>query len=301
MKNPLLAPVLLLLIAPGLAQTAQPKPVAALETAPGAVNLYFTVRDSSGALLANLPQESFQVREEGRPQNIRYFSSKSNAPLTLGLLLETSGYMRGALLTEKSTAADFIRIVSPQDLAFIMSFDMSADLLQDLTSDVRLLRNAVDKATINTGGRSGGRAAITLHDAVFLAADEILRKQAGRKILVILTSGMDQGSKVKLKEAIEAAQRADAICYVVLFFHRPGSSGPDIRELAEQTGGRAFAATNPAQLTDALSHIVNEMRSFYRVSYIPDNPGPADSFRRIEITSHEGHRVQVRKGYYPQP
>lgn len=301
MKNLLLALVLLLLVAPCLAQTGQPKPVAEMETAPGAVNLYFTVRDSSGALLANLTQESFQVREEGRPQSIRYFAAKSSAPLTLGLLLETSGYMRGALLTEKSTAADFIRMVSPQDLAFVMTFDMSADLLQDLTSDVRLLRNAVDKAAINTGGRSGGRAAITLHDAAYLASDEILRKQAGRKVLVILTSGMDQGSKVKLKDAIEAAQRADTICYVVLFFHRAGSSGPDIRELAEQTGGRAFAANNPAQLTDALSHIVNEMRSFYRVGYISDNPGSADSFRRIEVTSRAGHRVQVRKGYYPQP
>lgn len=301
MKNLLLAPILLLLMAPCLAQTGQAKPVAGLETAPGAVSLYFTVRDSSGALLSNLTQESFQVREEGRPQSIRYFSAKSNAPLTLGLLLETSGYMRGALMAEKSTAADFIGTVAAQDLAFVMTFDMSADLLQDLTSDRRLLRNAVDKAAVNTGGRSGGRAAITLNDAVYLAADEILRKQAGRKVLVILTSGIDQGSKMKLKSVIEAAQRADTVCYVVLFFHRPGSTGPDIRELAEQTGGRAFAATSPAQLTDALSHIVNELRSFYRVSYISDSPGPADSFRRIEITSREGHRVQVRKGYYPQP
>jgi VWFA-related protein len=299
MKNLLLALLLLLLIAPSLAQTGQAKPVAALETAPGTVSVYFTVRDSSGALLANLPQESFQVREEGRPQNIRLFSTKSSQPLTLGLLLETSGYMRGALLTEKSVAADFIHIVSPQDLAFVMSFDMSADLLQDLTSDLRLLGSAVDKASINTGGRS--RAAITLNDAVYLASDEILRKQAGRKVLVILTAGIDQGSKMKLKDAIEAAQRADAICYVVLFFHRTVGAAPDIKELAEQTGGRAFAANSPAQLTDALSHIVNEIRSFYRLSYISDNPGPADSFRRIEVTSREGHRVQVRKGYYPQP
>lgn len=303
MKTTLRQIALLLLALPCFAQTTpQAKPAAAPELSTDAVNVFFTVRSSSGTLLSNLPQGSFEVREDGRPQAIRSFSAKSARPLTLGLLLETSGYMQNALLAEKEVAGDFLSMVGDQDLAFVMAFDINVDLLQGLTSDHRLLRRAVDKTMINAGGRvsraQGKEIAPVLHDAVYLAADEILSKQPGRKVLVVFTSGLDHGSKTRLQAAIEAAQRADTMCYVVLFH---GSARTvEIKELAEQTGGRFLNAFNPQELTDAVARVATEVRNLYSLTYIPDNPAAGPGFRRIEIVSREGHKVQARKGYYPR-
>jgi len=194
------------------------------------VNVFFTVKGPHNALIPNLTKNDFDLFEDGKPQAIKYFSAESDQPLTLGLLIDSSGSMQRMLSSEKVIAGDFLRqVVTPRDLAFIISFDISVDLLQDLTSDVHLLRAGLNKARINVGGGSGGIPGLgqgpvpishpkgtLLYDGVFLAADEMLSKQVGRKALVILTDGVDEGSRLKLRDAIQAAQKADVVCYVLL-------------------------------------------------------------------------------------
>lgn len=292
--------VALLLTLACAAQSSQPSGGMASPKNAEIVNVFFTVGDSQGALVPSLSKDSFQVREDGRPQAIKYFSAQSEMPLTLGVLVDTSGAMQGALPAERAAAADLLRqVVKEKDLAFVISFDVTVDLLQDLTSDLSLLRAGLERAKVNVGLRSR-RSAGLLHDAVYLAADEILRKQVGRKALVILTSGVDQGSRTKLKDAIQAAQKADAVCYVVLFSR--SIFGTTVADLADQTGGRVFTVRTGEKLAETLSQIAGELHNQYSLGYTPDNDKHDGGFRAIEITSKEGYKIRVRKGYYaPDP
>lgn len=277
------------------------------------VNLFFNVKDKHGALIPGLTQENFEVLEDGKPQTIKYFSAETNQPLTLGILIDSSLSMQKMLPEEKVIAGDFLRqVITDKDLAFVISFDISVDLLQDLTSNVRLLRSGLDKARINVGGGYGGAPGIgqgpfpvsnpkgtLLYDGIYLGANDILSKQVGRKAMVILTDGVDQGSQVKLRQAIETAQKADVICYVLLLFDpQYGSDMHDMSQLAEQTGGRAISVGNPDKLGKAFSEISNELRSQYSAGYAPANDKHDGTFRKIEVKSKDGYKVQARKGYY---
>lgn len=278
------------------------------------VNLFFNVKDKHGALVPGLTQNDFELLEDGKPQTIKYFSAETNQPLTLGILIDSSLSMKRMLPEEQVVAGDFLRhVLTDKDLAFVISFDISVDLLQDLTSNVRLLRAGLDRAKVNIGGAGGGGVpglgqgpfpvsnpkGTLLYDAIYLGSSDILSKQVGRKAMVILTDGVDQGSRIKLREAIEAAQKADVICYVLLMFDpQYGSDMHDMSQVAEQTGGRAISVGKPEKLGKAFDEISNELRSQYSIGYTPVNPKHDGSFRRIEVKSKEGHRIQARKGYY---
>lgn len=277
------------------------------------VNLFFTVKDKHGALVPNLTQDHFDLLEEGKPQTIKYFSAESNQPLTLGIMIDSSGSMQQMLPEEQIVAGNFLhQVVTDKDLAFVISFDISVDLLQDLTSDVRLLRAGLKKAKINTGTASGGVPGLgqgpfpishpkgtLLYDAVYLGAHDILSQQVGRKAMIILTDGVDQGSRLKLRDSIEAAQKADVICYVLLISDpQYGSDMFGMSQLAEQTGGRAIAVRNPDKLSTAFAEIANELRSQYSIGYTSTTEKHDGSFRRLEVKSKEGYKIQARKGYY---
>lgn len=289
----------LLLSAACLGQSQQPTSTSS-SSDQDLVKIFFTVDNGHGELISNLPKVSFQLREDGRPQTIQKFSYGQDVPLTLGLLLDTSGVMQSALPAEKAMADQFLRkAVREQDLAFLISFDVTVDLLQDLTGDVHLLHSGLEQAHVNVGLHVMTRSGGALNDAVYLASNEILRKQVGRKALVILTAGVDQRSKVKLKEAIEAAQKADAVCYVVLFFR--SMLGHELNDLAEQTGGRLIAVSSVDKLQQALNQITDELHNQYSVGYLPDRAGATGGYRSVEITSREGYKVHARKGYYAAP
>lgn len=277
------------------------------------VNVFFNVKDKHGALIPNLPKEDFEIFENGKAQTIKYFTAESNQPLTLGILIDSSGSMQRMLPEEKVVAGDFLRqVVTEKDLAFVISFDISVDLLQDLTSDVHLLRAGLDKAHINVGGGSGGipgagqgpipvshPKGTLLYDAVYLASSDVLGKQVGRKAMVVLTDGVDQGSKVKLREAIETAQKADVMCYVLLLSDpQYGSDYGVMHDLAEQTGGRIITVDRPDKIGKAFTEISNELRSQYSIGYTPENDKHDGSFRKIEIKNKAGYKIQARKGYY---
>lgn len=278
------------------------------------VNVYFTVKDKHGALIPDLTKDHFDVVEEGQPQTIKFFTAESNLPLTLGIMIDSSLSMEKMLPEEKIVAADFLRkVVTDKDLAFIISFDISVDLLQDLTADQHLLRAGLEKAKINVGSGGGGFPGIgqgpipishpkgtLLNDAVYLGANDMLSKQVGRKAMVLLTDGNDQGSQLKLRDAIEAAQKADVICYVLLlhdFRYGPPGAG-EMRQLTEQTGGRVIEVNNPDKIGDAFNQISNELRSQYSLGYTPTNEKHDGTFRKIEVKSKDGYKIQARKGYY---
>ena len=278
------------------------------------VNLFVNVKGKNGGMVPGLTQDHFEILEDGKPQTIKYFSAEINQPLTLGILIDSSLSMQRMLPEEKVVAGDFLRqVITDKDLAFVISFDISVDLLQDLTADVHLLRAGLDKARTNVGTGGGGYPGIgqgpfpmpahpkgtLLYDAVYLGSNEILSAQVGRKAMVILTDGVDEGSQMKLRDALEAAQKADVICYVLLMFDpRYGSDMSDMSHLTEQTGGRAISVGNPDKLGKAFAQISEELRTQYSMAYTPTNDKHDGSFRRIEVKSKDGYKIQARKGYY---
>jgi VWFA-related protein len=278
------------------------------------VTVLFNVKDKHGVLVPNLGKEHFDLLEEGKPQTIKYFSALTDQPLTMGLLIDSSYSMNRTLPEEKIVAGGFLqKVLTPKDLAFVISFDVSVDLLQDLTNDMHLLRAGLDKARINTNtagmapmGRpgpvptaGGDNKGTLLFDAAYLASYEVLGRQSGRKAMIILTDGDDVGSKLKLKDAIEAAQKADVISYVLLITDpRFPSNYGDMNKLAEQTGGRVITVSHPDKLDKAFAEIAAELRSQYSLGFSSDNPVNDGRFRRIEVKSKDGYKVQARKGYY---
>jgi len=279
------------------------------------VNVVCTVKDKHGALIPNLTKDDFQLFEEGKPQTIKYFSTQNDVPITLGLLIDSSKSMERTLPEEKVVAASFLqKVLTNKDLAFVISFDISVDLLQDLTNDMHILRTGLDKARINTNTAGiapmgnpgpvptgvGQNKGTLLFDAVYLAADEVLSKQVGRKAMIVLTDGDDVGSKLRLKDSIEAALRADSVAYVLLITDPmyPSNYG-DMSKLAEQTGGRIITVNRPDKLDKAFGEIASELRSQYLLGFSPTDTANDGKFRRIEVKAKDGYKVQARKGYYP--
>lgn len=281
------------------------------------VNLYFNVKDKHGALIPDLKKEDFQVFEEGATQKIKYFNVNSEQPLTLGILIDCSGSQQRVLPMTQMIGSEFVReVLRPKDEAFVISFDIQVELLQDFTNDASRLQRALHKTRINTGGGSYGVPGIgqgpvpvhdpkgtLLYDAVYLASDEKLKQEVGRKALIILTDGEDQGSRTKIREAIEAAQKSDAIVYVIFEADRYatfGSGKGEMKKIAEDTGGRVIdVRDDPKKLKEAFDQISNELRSQYYIGYTPNNQKRDGTYRRVEVKlTSKDLKIQARKGYY---
>jgi len=291
-------------------------PVETLKVNVDVVSLLFNVKDKGGHLLPNLDKEEFQVTEDGKPQSIKYFKAESNLPLTIGILLDTSFSQDRVLPIEKEVGAQFLqRLLRKEDEAFLISFDVNVDLLQDYTNVERDIRKGMDAAKINGGGGVGGLPGIgqgpvpisnpkgtLLYDAVYLAAHDKLRSEVGRKALILLTDGEDQGSQLKLPDALEAAQKADAIVYVLLISDSGVAAGTGaglMRKLCDETGGRVIhVGNNRDKLEKAFDQVSTELRSQYSIGYTPTNGKHDGTFRKVEIKTKEGYKVQTRKGYY---
>src|SRR3989475_7912086 len=200
------------------------------------VQLFFNVKDKKGGLIPNLTKNDFQIFEDAKPQTIKYFTAESNLPLTLGILIDASGSQERVLPMEKEVGGAFLsEILREKDLAFVLSFDVNVDLLQDFTNSVPALKTALNRARINTGGAvasvipgmgggpvptAGNQRGTLLYDAIYLASHDELAHEVGRKAMIILTDGEDFGSQLTVKDAVEAAQKADSICYVLLIADR---------------------------------------------------------------------------------
>jgi len=280
------------------------------------VNLYFSVRDHDG-FITNLRKDDCSIAEDKVPQTIKNFTQEKNLPLTIGILLDTSGSQMNVLSLEKESGATFLRdVLTPKDEAFLISFDINVNLLADYTNRASEIKRAMEKAQINTGAGTGSITGngdprgTLLFDAVYLAANEKLRQEAGRKILVLLTDGGDQGSQETLKTATEAAQKANAIIYVILLADRQfyGGGGSfnigdmgarDMERLASDTGGRVInLGHNGQKLEDAFNQIQDELRTQYLASYTPTNAKADGTYRKLSVACQKGQKVQSRVGYY---
>ncbi len=284
------------------------------------VDAYFSVRDKGGFILG-LGKADCQVYEDHKLQTIRNLTQEKNLPLTIGILLDTSGSQQRVLPLEQQSGARFLKqVLTPKDEAFLISFDVNVDLLSDYTNSAPALTRAINQASINTASSSAGIPGIgggpmptrnprgtLLYDAVYLAAHDKLQSQAGRKILVLLTDGGDQGSQETLKSAEEAAQKANTILYVILIADHPFtdtfgtsySGKAQMEQLARDTGGRVIdVGNNGHKLEDAFDQIQNELRTQYLLSYAPANKQADGKYRKLEIDCGKGLTVQARKGYY---
>jgi VWFA-related protein len=296
------------------AQEEENNPLQTLKIGTNLVNLYFSARDKSG-FITNLKKDDCNVYENKDLQEIRNFTQEKTLPLTIGILLDTSGSQMNVLPLEQQSGAEFLKdVLTPKDEAFLISFDINVNLLADYTNSPRELKRAMDKAQINTGAGTGsvtgnGTARGTLlYDAVYLAANEKLRQEAGRKILVMLTDGGENGSQETLKSTMEAAQKANAIIYVILIADRGFSGGfgfggaREMDELTSATGGRVInVGNNGKRLEEAFDQIQDELRTQYLLSYRPKNVNFDGKFRTINLECGKGLKIQTRKGYYAIP
>jgi VWFA-related protein len=306
------------------------------------VSVLATVRNKHGQIIANLNKDDFTLEEDGRLQAIRYFSRETNLPLTLGLLIDTSMSQRRVLGAERSASYRFLDQVlrEDKDMAFVIHFDREVELLRDLTSSRKDLQAALSQLEMPSGGRGGGYPSgsrgrrgggTMLYDAVLLASDELMKKQHGRKALIVLSDGVDTGSKVSLARAVESAQRADTLVYAILFAdeqaygrggmgggprmgrrgpyggggRRPPQSRPDgkkiLEQMAKETGGAFFEVSKKQPIEHIYERIQEELRNQYSLGYTPERPDAGPGFRKIRVTAKpKGLVVQAREGYYAE-
>jgi VWFA-related protein len=328
------------------------------------INVLATVRNKHGEIVKNLAKDDFSLTEDGRPQTIKYFSQQTDLPLTLGLLVDTSLSQRRVLGQERDASAVFLDqlLRLDRDNAFIIHFDFDVELLQDVTSSRQKLRAALDELELaqerrrsqpgggtgggstrgsgwpggggGRGGRGGhggwGGGGTNLYDAVYLASDELMSKQQGRKAVIILSDGVDTGSKLTLADAVETAQKADTMVYSILFadesaynngggFSWPGGpmgrggrhgggwpmpqvSHPDgkkvLQQLSRETGGRFYEVSKKHPIEEIYASIQEELRNQYNIGYSSDKAYDG-SYRKIHLAAKDKDlSVQAREGYY---
>ena len=292
-------------------EPSQQPPV--IRTQVSLVNLFVTVRDKSKRIVTDLKQEDFKVAEDNQAQQIAFFSKEVTLPITLAMLLDTSGSEQYMLSSIQDAGSRFMeRVLRKGDEALVMSFDSDVDLLSDFTDDRGQINRAIHKARINTP--SGGSIAsnpgpigsrqitgTALYDAIYLACNEKLNTEAGRKAVLIVTDAQDEGSKVRLEEAVEAAQRTDTVVHILLVAdpHFGGGNGSVAHKLTEETGGRTISVNSEKHLAEAFDQISEELRSQYTLGYYPTNSAHDGKFRKIkvEMNNHD-LKVLARKGYY---
>jgi VWFA-related protein len=308
------------------------------------VNVLASVRDKQGRIVSDLTKDDFDLQDEGRHQTITYFSRETEMPLTLGLLVDTSGSQRRVIGEETDASRRFVEKVvrEDRDQTFLIHFDRDTELLQDLTNSRSKLERALDQVGVDDsrqgGGYGGGRGSrrggggagggTTLYDAVYLASNEIMKKRMGRKAVILLTDGVDHGSKESLPQAIESAQRSDTLVYSILFagqeqqpqqpfggfggrgMSRRGGGFPQqtyertdgkkvLQQMSRETGGGFYEVSKNMSIDQIYARIEEELRNQYSLGYTPDSPG-GYNFRRITVAVKRSNMVvQARQGYYP--
>lgn len=281
------------------------------------VNVYAVVRDKHGSLIPNLTKNDFEIKEDNIPQTITYFSRETDTPLTLAIMVDTSPSQERVLDTEQREAKAFLRqVLRPKDLACVIHFDLEVELLQDFTIEQGLLDRAIDETVINGGGHgvlpsplpASNVGGTHLYDSVYLAANELMSHEVGRKVLILLTDGEDQGSQETLNQAIEAAQKSDCIIYAIDIVDRAfygfagmGFNGDSVlRKLCEQTGGHVIKVSKIKDTAQAFQEIADELCTQYLLGYSPSNPRTDPGFRKIKVSAdHDDYKIQARSGYYP--
>ena len=285
------------------------------------VSILASVRDKRGSLVPNLEKNDFTILEDGKPQEIKYFTKETDLPLTIGLLVDVSGSQRNLIDIERNAASQFFsQVLRKKDEAFLIQFGEESELLQDYTNSTKLLNAALNQLRPSSGvgglhpgpvPTAGGPRGTVLYDAIYLAAHEKLRTEVGRKVVVVITDGVDQGSRLTLNQAVESAQKADAVIYSIdysdpraygggygMVFGGGGGEGY-LRKMSDETGGRVYKVDRKHSLEEIFKELQDEMRSQYAIGYTPANDSKDGSYRKLDIKlSNKDLKAQARKGYY---
>jgi len=266
------------------------------------VNVLFTVTDDNGRLVSGLGPEDFIVEENSETQEIIHFARENELPLTLALLVDTSPSVRPVFEEEQRTAVAFLEsILRPQDLSLVIGFDRTVTLIQDFTESTGLLADAIYSLNVGSG--------TSVYDAVFLAGEERLRGEAGRKAIILISDGEDTTSRIDRTEALIAAHQADAVIYSISnslprrgFFGGGEQATGDIRALealSEETGGAVFVLNNSERFEEIFAQIAEELRTQYSLGYVSTNQEKDGEYREIRIRpQNRDLEVRSRKGYY---
>lgn len=274
------------------------------------VNVLTTVRTKKGEIVRDLTKDDFSILENGRPQKIGYFLRETDLPLTLGLMVDTSMSQRRVMATERGASARFLeQVVRPKDRVFIMQFDMAVQLKTQPTSSFKELDDAL--AYVDTPTRRELQSQVgggtLLYDAIVTASRDIMQGKTGRKALIVLTDGVDNGSEAKVGDAIDAAQRADTLVYSILFSdsgaYRFMMLSPDGRRVLErisrETGGAMLEVKKSQTLDDIFARIQDELRSEYNLGFVSDVPVRTSEFRKLQVTTNQKDMiVQARDRYW---
>ena len=280
---------------------AQTPPENTLKVDVKLVNVYVTVSDSHGAPVAGLKKENFKLQEDGRDQTISVFDKESALPLSIALAIDTSLSTRRDLPLEQASAKRFARaLLRPVDALSVFGF--SEAVLQSIgyTADIKRIEAGIDHVRLG--------AATALFDAIYLASHSLDRRQ-GRKVMVLITDGGDTISRVDYKEAVRAAEEAEAIVYSIIVVPIESSAGRDtggenaLIQLSEDTGGKYYYANSNSQLDDAFRQISDELRTQYLLAYYPSQHLSNSQFRRIQVAvtgpaASTSYHVRHRAGYY---
>ena len=290
------------------------------------VNIFFTVKTKKGELIPNLEKSNFKLKEDGKEQVIKSFSRETDLPITLGLLIDISASQERLIDIEREAATQFFSsVIRPKDQAFLISFGKDTELLQDFTNSPRRLiaglkdlkgdgqppRIGNSPVPVNPGPIPdyGTPKGTLLYDAIYLAATEKLKDQVGRKALILITDGGDMGSTYTIKNAIEKAQKADAIIFSIFYVDRGAYGGMGLsfgggdegglKKISEETGGHVYTVSRQHPLPEIFKQIQEELRNQYSIGYTSTNASRDSTFRRIEIkVDNSDYRVQARAGYY---
>jgi VWFA-related protein len=277
------------------------------------VSVLATVHDKKGFLVRGLTKDDFTLFEDGRPQNIRYFSQDSDLPLTIGLLVDTSLSQRTVLDLERDVSFHFLERVlrEDKDQAFIVQFDQAIFVRQEPTSSRKDLQATLQ--ILEAPDADVGPSGTLLYDGVHLASNQKMLKQNGRKALIILSDGVDIGSHTTLTDAIAAAQRADALIYSILFSDETAYGVPSrghgiapegratLERLSNETGGGFFQVSKKQTIEHIFDSIQQELRTQYSFGYISDQPVVTPRFRKIHLeTDRKGAVVQAKDRYYAE-
>jgi Ca-activated chloride channel family protein len=283
------------------AAPAQSEPVTTLKVDVKLVNVYVTVTDAHGSPVGGLKKENFALQEDGSNQTIAVFNKESALPLSIALAVDTSLSTRHDLPLEQSSAKRFAHdIIRPVDALSVFGFSESVLQATSYTADLKRIDDGIDH--IHLG------AATALYDAIYLVSHSLDRRQ-GRKVIVLITDGGDTISKFDYKQAVRAAQEAEAIVYSIIVVPIENSAGREtggehaLIQLSEDTGGRYYYATSIAQLDDAFRQISDELRTQYLLAYYPSQRTSNSEFRRIQVSVSDGpspgpYKVRHRAGYY---
>lgn len=263
------------------------------------VNVFVNVTDANGGIVGGLTRNDFQLREDGRPQEIRVFERQSELPLNLTLAIDTSGSVQKDMSDEANAARRFARaILRPQDKMSLVEF---ATKVRELTPFTNKL-NEIEKGL----GRLRGDFATALYDAIQLSSAK-LGKQEGRKVLILISDGGDTLQSTTYAEALEAALRNEVIIYSLIDVPIEASAGRELGgehaliTLAEETGGKYFYV-NEVGLDKAFSQVSDDLRTQYLLGYYPKNQEPGKQFHRLQVTipraTPQAFNLRYRTGYF---